>query len=38
MNGNQRIMAAIRGERPDQVPVMLHNFMMAAREQGVTII
>ncbi len=29
-------MAAFRGERPDTVPVMLHNFMMAAREAGVT--
>ncbi len=36
MNGHDRIMAAFRGERPDTVPVMLHNFMMAAREAGVT--
>ena len=36
MNGYQRITAALRGERPDRVPVMLHNFMMAAREAGVT--
>jgi MtaA/CmuA family methyltransferase len=34
MNGGQRIAAALRGERPDRVPVMLHNFMMAAREAG----
>jgi uroporphyrinogen decarboxylase len=34
MNGHQRIAAALRGERPDRVPVMLHNFMMAAREAG----
>jgi MtaA/CmuA family methyltransferase len=36
MTGYERIMAAFRGERPDTVPVMLHNFMMAAREAGVT--
>jgi MtaA/CmuA family methyltransferase len=35
MNGYERIMAAFRGERPDTVPVMLHNFMMAAREADV---
>jgi uroporphyrinogen decarboxylase len=36
MNGYQRIMAAFKGERPDSIPIMLHNFMMAAREAGVT--
>lgn len=36
MNGLQRIMAAMRGERPDNVPIMLHNFMMATREAGLT--
>jgi uroporphyrinogen decarboxylase len=36
MNGYERITAALRGEKPDKVPVMLHNFMMAAREHGVT--
>jgi MtaA/CmuA family methyltransferase len=36
MNGFQRISAAFRGEWPDTTPVMLHNFMMAAREAGVT--
>ena len=36
MNGYERITAALRGARPDRVPVMLHNFMMAAREAGVT--
>ena len=36
MNGYERITAALLGERPDRVPVMLHNFMMAAREAGVT--
>jgi MtaA/CmuA family methyltransferase len=34
MNGHQRIAAALAGERPDHVPVILHNFMMAAREAG----
>lgn len=36
MNGYQRISAALRGEQPDTTPVMLHNFMMAAREAGLT--
>ena len=36
MNGRERITCALRGERPDTVPVMLHNFMMAARESGIT--
>jgi MtaA/CmuA family methyltransferase len=36
MNGYERITAALKGERPDKVPVMLHNFLMAAREYGVT--
>ena len=36
MNGYERIAAALRGERPDRVPVLLHNFMMAAREAGHT--
>lgn len=34
MNGRERILAALRGEHSDHVPVMLHNFMMAAREAG----
>ena len=36
MNGRQRIAAALNGNWPDRTPVMLHNFMMAAREAGVT--
>ena len=36
MNGYQRIASALRGEAPDRVPVLLHNFMMAAREAGLT--
>jgi MtaA/CmuA family methyltransferase len=36
MNGFERIRAALGGVRPDRVPVMLHNFMMAAREAGVS--
>lgn len=34
MNGFERIRAALSGSRPDRVPVMLHNFLMAAREAG----
>lgn len=36
MNGYQRIRAAIDGVWPDRPPVMLHNFMMAAREAGIS--
>lgn len=36
MNGHERITAALKGEKPDKTPVMLHNFLMAAREHGVT--
>jgi len=36
MNGFQRINAALGGCWPDTRPVMLHNFMMAAREAGYT--
>ena len=36
MNGKQRINAALRGEWPDRTPIMLHNFMMAAHEIGVS--
>ena len=36
MNGYQRIRSALGGEWPDCTPVMLHNFMMAAREAGLT--
>ena len=34
MNGCERIRAAVEGRRPDRVPVMLHNFLMAADEAG----
>ena len=34
MNGYERIRAAVEGRRPDRVPVMLHNFLMAADEAG----
>jgi len=34
MNGYERVRAALEGRRPDRVPVMLHNFLMAAREGG----
>ena len=36
MNGYERISAALRGERPDKIPVMLHNFMVAAEEMNVS--
>lgn len=36
MNGYQRIRAAMAGRWPDHTPVMLHNFLMAAREAGYT--
>ncbi len=36
MNGFERINAALEGQMPDARPVMLHNFMMAAREAGYT--
>jgi uroporphyrinogen decarboxylase len=36
VNGRERILAAFRGEAPDCTPVMLHNFMMAAAEAGVS--
>jgi uroporphyrinogen-III decarboxylase len=36
MNGYQRILTAMKGEQPDSIPVMLHNFMMAAKEAGYT--
>jgi len=36
MNGFQRINAALNGQQPDKTPIMLHNFMMAAKEHGVT--
>jgi MtaA/CmuA family methyltransferase len=36
MNGFQRIQSALNGEKPDKTPIMLHNFMLAAREAGIT--
>lgn len=36
MNGYERIRAVVAGERLDAPPVMLHNFMMAAAEAGVS--
>ncbi len=36
MNGYQRIKSALNGVMPDRRPVMLHNFMLAAREAGYT--
>lgn len=36
MNGYERIMAALAGKPTDRVPIMLHNFMPAAAEAGMT--
>jgi MtaA/CmuA family methyltransferase len=36
MNGYERIRAALAGRRPDRVPIMLHNFLMASREAGIS--
>ena len=36
MNGYERITAALAGEPTGATPVMLHNFMMAAREAGIS--
>jgi uroporphyrinogen decarboxylase len=34
VTGYERIKAALEGRQPDRVPVMLHNFMLAAHEAG----
>jgi uroporphyrinogen decarboxylase len=34
MNGYERIKSALQGQWPDLRPVMLHNFMLAAKEAG----
>ena len=36
MTGTERIQAALQGKWTDRRPVMLHNFMMAAREEGIS--
>ncbi|MHC4960587.1 MAG: uroporphyrinogen decarboxylase family protein [Planctomycetota bacterium] len=36
MNGRERIETVLKGQWPDQRPVMIHNFMMAARQAGMT--
>ncbi len=36
MNGYQRINAVLNGQWPDKRPVMLHNFLMAIHEAGVS--
>jgi uroporphyrinogen decarboxylase len=36
MNGRERVEAVLTGRSADTVPVMLHNFMMAAAEAGIT--
>ena len=36
MNGYERINAALRGKPTDKIPVMLHNFMVAAEDMNVS--
>ena len=36
MNGHERIKSALAGKEPDKIPVMLHNFMVVAKEAGFT--
>jgi uroporphyrinogen decarboxylase len=36
MNGYERIVKVLRGEAVDRTPIMLHNFMPAAKEAGFT--
>ena len=36
MNGFERISAALNNQPADTTPIMLHNFMLAAKEFGVT--
>jgi len=36
LNGYNRIRSAFEGTTPDTVPIMLHNFQLAAREAGFT--
>lgn len=36
MNGYERIMAALKGQPHDRIPVMLHNFMVAAAEMNIS--
>lgn len=36
MTGKERIQAALEGKWTDRRPVMLHNFLMAAREEGIS--
>ena len=38
MTGYERIQAALSGKQPDKTPIMLHNFMMAAKEAGYTMV
>lgn len=36
MNKVERIRAVMNGQVPDRIPIMTHNFLMAAREGGIT--
>ncbi len=35
MTGKERVLSALEGNWTDRRPVMLHNFMMAAWEEGI---
>jgi len=37
MGVHQRITAALEGRMPDKRPVMLHNFLQAAEQYGISI-
>ena len=36
MTGYERVSEVLKGNIPDRIPVMMHNFLMAAREAGLT--
>lgn len=36
MNGYERISSVLKGEKPDKIPIMLHNFMVAAKDMNVS--
>ncbi|MBS3742596.1 MAG: uroporphyrinogen decarboxylase family protein [Candidatus Cloacimonetes bacterium] len=36
MNSSERVQTVLKGKWPDKRPIILHNFMMAAREAGYT--
>ncbi len=36
MNSFERLQCVLEGNKPDKVPVMLHNFLMAAEQHGIS--